>query len=182
MGRPGSGKGVQSELLNKHLGYKIFSTGSRVREISKADTPLGHKVAEVSNAGLLTPFWFASYLFEEAIFLLKTDEGIIFEGVGRKEEEAKLFTEINDWLGRDFRIIYLDVSENTAVERLKKRREIEHREDDKGDKLETRMESYTKYTIPALDYFKSMGKVIEVDGEPSEEIISENIMQKISTL
>jgi adenylate kinase len=180
MGRPGAGKGVQSELLSKKLDCSIFSTGGRVRHIAKQPTALGKKIAEISNAGGLTPFWFASFLFEEALFTLSDDESMIFEGVGRKLPEAKLFAEINSWLGRDFRIINLEASEATVTERLKKRREKEGREDDAGDKLLTRFENFNLETAPSLEFFRSLGKVIDVDGEPLPDIVFAEVCKKLS--
>ncbi len=180
MGRPGAGKGVQSELLSKKLNCAIFSTGSKVRHIAKQPTALGKKIAEVSNAGGLTPFWFASFLFEEALFTLADDESMIFEGVGRKLPEAKLFAEINEWLGRDYKIINLNASEATVTKRLEKRRETSGREDDAGDKLIHRFENYNLETVPALEFFRSIGKVIDIDGEPLPEVVFTEVLSKLS--
>ncbi|MDB5254421.1 MAG: adenylate kinase [Parcubacteria group bacterium] len=179
MGRPGAGKGVQSEFLSKHTGFPIFSTGSEVRRIAAMDTLLGKKIAEVSNAGGLTPFWFASYLFEKSLFELKDNEGQIFEGVGRKVAEAQLFHDINTWIGRDYKVIYLDVSEKNVTDRLEKRRAIGGREDDKGDKLKNRFDHYDAETMPALEYFRSVGKVIEINGEPDPETVFKEVLEKI---
>ena len=51
MGKPGSGKGVQSELLAKETGFKVFSTGARLREMAKQNTSVGRKVKEVIESG-----------------------------------------------------------------------------------------------------------------------------------
>ncbi|MEX2010332.1 MAG: nucleoside monophosphate kinase [Parcubacteria group bacterium] len=179
MGRPGAGKGVQSELLSKVLGYPIFSTGVRVREFAAEPTLLGKKIKEVSEEGGLVPFWFASYLFEEALFRLKDEEGIIFEGVGRKEPEARLFTEVNDWMGRDFKVIYLDTLEETVIERLKKRRATSGRTDDEGHKLQNRFDHYNAETVPALYFFRSLGRVIDINGEQTPQEVHAEIMEKL---
>ena len=181
MGRPGAGKGVQSEMLAKKIGCTVFSTGARCRSLAKQSTALGKKVAETIHAGNLTPYWLASFLFEEALFALADDEQIIFEGVGRKLPEAKLFAEINTWLGRDFRIINLEASEETVTERLHKRREIEGREDDAGDKLATRFTNFNNETAPALEFFRSIGKVIDIDGEPLPDAVFASVLEKLAT-
>src|SRR3989344_3768759 len=124
MGRPGSGKGKQSELLALKLEYKVFSTGNRVREIARQDSSLGHRIKDISESGGLTPSWFASFLFEETLLGLADNEAIIFEGVGRKEPEARLFAEICEWLWRGFLVIFLGVFEETILQRLNKRRLI----------------------------------------------------------
>lgn len=179
MGRPGAGKGVQSELLSEKLGYPVFSTGNRVREISKEDHALAKKVNAVQSSGGLTPHWFASFLFQEALFAKNGEEGLIFEGVGRKEPEAKLFAEIHEWLESDFRVIYLDVSEETVISRLVKRGQTEGRADDVPEKIKVRLENFEKETRPALEFFRSIGKVIEIDGEPLPDEVHDSILQKI---
>ena len=180
MGRPGSGKGKQSELLAEKLKCRIFSTGNRVREVAQKDSSLGRKVKEVSESGGLVPSWLASYLFEEAYLALDDKEIIIFEGLGRKESEARLFNEISEWLGRDFVVIYLNVSEKTIFERLNKRLAIEGREDDKN--IQNRFDNFNTQTIPSLNFFRSINKVIEINGEPLPDVVFAEIWQKVSSL
>ncbi len=182
MGRPGSGKGVQSEMLAQKLGLPIFSTGNRVREVAKLDTDLGRKIREVSESGELTPFWFASYLFQEALFKLKDGEGIIFEGVGRKEPEARLFNEIEEWLGNEFRIFHLNVSEESARKRLMLRGEKEGRADDAPERIPVRFQKFQEETQAALNFFRSVGKVIEIDGEPLPDAVFAQVVAEIEKL
>ena len=143
---------------------------------------LGRKIAEISNSGQLTPFWFASYLFEEALFKLGDEEGMIFEGVGRKVEEAKLFHEIMSFLGRDYRIFNLETSEDTVSGRLKKRSLVSGREDDHGDKLVTRFKHFDEHTSSALKFFDEKGKVVHIDGEPLPEIVHASVMAELQKL
>ena len=179
MGLPGSGKGAQSALLAKKLGCPVFSTGNRVREIAKEDTILGHKVKEISDSGALTPAWFASFLFEEALFALKEGEQIIFEGVGRREDEARLFAEICQWLGHDFRVLFLDVKEESVIARIHKRRELENRKDDNDETIKNRLDNYLAHTLPAVNYFRSIGKVIEINGEPLQPEVFAQVCNKL---
>lgn len=182
MGRPGAGKGVQSALLSEKLGLPIFSTGDRVREIAKQDHNLGRKIKEVSESGGLTPFWFASFLFQEALFSRQSGTGMIFEGVGRKEPEARLFAEIHEWLGDDFRIFYLNASPETVTKRLLKRGEIEGRADDTLERIAVRLENYEKDTVAALNFFRSIDKVVDIDGEPLPDVVHEEVMHRIQEL
>src|SRR3989344_4101937 len=182
MGRPGCGKGRQATVLKEKTNFDIFSTGGRFREIASQKNDLGGRVGEIMNSGALMPNWFASFLFQEKIFSLNTDEGIIFEGVGRMEPEARLFSEIAFWLGRDFRVLHLNVSEATVKERISKRLKEEGRVDDDPLRLQTRFDEFEKHTLPAINYFRSIGKVIEIDGMPAPEKVFEEIWNKISSL
>lgn len=182
MGRPGCGKGMQAKMLSQKTSFDIFSTGGKLREVAEGSTKLAKKVKEVIDSGELMPSWFVVFLYQDALLKLGEEKGIIFEGVGRKEEEAKLFAQMCEWLNRDFRVIYLDVSENTVTDRLHKRQAEEGRADDDPYKLETRFRNYDEHTLPALNYFRSIGKVIEVDGEPLPEVVFGEIWSKISSL
>jgi adenylate kinase family enzyme len=53
IGAPGAGKGTQSRLLSEKYGYPQISTGDILREMARADTPLGRKVKETMAAGRL---------------------------------------------------------------------------------------------------------------------------------
>lgn len=177
MGRPGSGKGVQTEILAAKLGSKVFSTGKRLRDIAKEDSVLGRKVGKILDSGDLVPSWLASFLFGEVFLSLNNKEVIIFDGIGRQESEAKLFAEICDWLGRDFQVINLDVSEKTVTGRINKRHVVEDRTDD--DNIQDRFTKYNTQTMPALNFFRSIGKVIDIDGEPLPDIVAAEIQEKL---
>jgi len=179
MGRPGSGKGAQSKMLAEKLNCNIFSSGNRVRAIGKENSTLGRRVKEISDSGDLTPWWFASYLFEEVLFKLDDGEKIVFEGAARTEPEAHIFAEISEWLKRDFRVIYLNVSEDTIVKRLEKRSLIEGRADDRN--IQNRFDKYNIQTLPALEFFRSIGKAIDIDGEPLEDVVAAEVWGKIQT-
>lgn len=179
MGKPGAGKGVQSGLLSERLGLPIFSTGNRVREISKAPHSLGRKVKEVQEAGGLTPYWFASFLFQEALFALEEGQGIIFEGVGRKEPEARLFNEIHEWLKSDFLAFNLVVSDEEVTKRLIERGKREGRADDVPEKIAVRLENFYKETEPAIQFLRSVGRVIDINGEQTPEKVLEEVLAKV---
>lgn len=182
MGMPGSGKGKQSEILNQKTGFQIFSTGGEMRNIAKTDNVLGNKLKEITDSGELAPAWLAAYVFQHFLLSLPQDSGVIFEGVGRKEPEAKLFNEVCEWLARDFRVLHLNVSKETAITRLNKRRGIEGRLDDDPSILENRFKNFYLDTEPAINYFRSVGKVIEIDGEPLPDVVASEIDEKIKGL
>ena|SRR3989344_1974067 len=182
MGLPGSGKGKQSELLSAKTGYPICSTGAELRKLAAGGSALGKKVADIMATGGLNPSWLATYVFQKSILELPLDNGVIFEGVGRKKEEAQLFAEICEWLGRDFRIINLVVAEDTSRDRLNKRRDIESRADDHPDVLNERFKNYHASTSPALEYFRSIGKVIDINGEPLPDVVAAEIEEKLSKI
>lgn len=182
MGLPGAGKGKQSEMLNEKTGFKIFSTGGEMRKMAAEGGFFGEKLSKIINSGDLTPSWMASFVFQKNLFSLRETDGAIFEGVGRREPEAKLFNEVCEWLERDFRIINLVVSEETAQERLNKRLDIEGRKDDNPEILSERFKNYHESTAPALAYFRRVGKVVDIDGEPLPDEVFTQVWGEIQKL
>lgn len=183
MGRPGCGKGTQTKLLSEKLNAQVFSSGGRYRQIAGEDNFIGHKIKGIIDSGELTPSWFAAYLFTESILALPSLEtAIVYEGAGRKLEEAKRIDEILGWLTRPYAIIHLDVSEEEIRNRLMKRAELEGRQDDSEKSIEVRLKAYAQDTEPSIEFFRSLGKVVEINGAQSEEAVFAEIIEKISKL
>ena len=182
MGLPGSGKGKQAGLLSGKNGFIINDSGDEYRKIATGSNFVASKVKEILNSGGLQPAWFSSFLFQKSLLSLSPDDGIIFEGVGRRESEAHLFTEVCEWLDRDFRALYFKVSEATVAERLRKRQKIEGRQDDDPAVFQNRLKNFREHTVPAVEYFRSINKVIDINGEPLPDAVFAELWQKVSAL
>jgi adenylate kinase len=178
MGRPGSGKSVQARLLSEQTGFKVFSPGERYREVAKENTSIGRKVKALIDAGRLGPHWLSIYFFQDALFHLNDIEGIIFEGIGRKREEAEKFHEAMEWLSRDYIVFDIGVPETEVVERLNKRREKESRTDDDEEDIPVRIAEYDKHTASAIEFFTSVGKVVPINGDQTIEEVHREIVEK----
>ena len=179
-GRPGAGKSVQSKLLAEKTGYQRFSPGEKYRDIAAQETTFGKKIKEIIDGGHLGPSWLSMYLFQDAVLNIDDTEGIIFEGVGRKEDEAKAFHEVMEWLKRDYKVVYISVSEEEITKRLTLRRDTGSRGDDDPEDIPVRIKEYDTYTLPAIDFFKSVGKYIEINGMQSIENVQSDIVKSLN--
>ncbi|HEY4511120.1 MAG TPA: nucleoside monophosphate kinase [Candidatus Paceibacterota bacterium] len=182
MGRPGAGKGTQAKLLAEATGFDLFSSGEKTRSLATEDSVVGRKIKQMSEAGLLIPHWFASYLFEQVLLSREKEEGIIFDGMCRKLPEAALFEEVTAWLERSFRVIYLDVPEAEILSRLEMRLISQGRKDDSMDSLKRRLREFKEETEPALQYLRTHGHVIDVDGQGEPPLVFERIRAHIASL
>jgi adenylate kinase len=179
LGRPGCGKGTQASMLLQTLpGFSEFSMGDRFRAIAKEDTFLGRKVDDTINAGLLTPHWFAAYLFEDHILKLDPEVGVIYEGVARRPQEASDLHQVMEWLNRPYRVLHLDVPEAVIIERLHGR----GRADDKQKSIEVRLEEYRAHTEASLSFFRERGVVVEINGDQGPEDVHREIILKLDQL
>lgn len=177
IGKPGCGKGTQARLLSEKTGLQVVSSGSQFRTIAAEDTPVGRKVKAEIDVGILSPHWFAMYLYLKSLFTVRNDDGVIFDGFCRKVPEAELIVDSLKWLGRSFIVLDINVSDDSVRRRLVLRKDVEGRADDSA--VEERLKEYHEYTEPAIDIFRKAGTLIEINGEPSPEEIAEDIRKKL---
>ncbi len=173
IGKPGSGKGDQTHLLSEKTGWPIFASGDLFRAIAQEDTPVGRKVKEENDAGILQPYWFAMYLFLKTLFSIPDGSNAIFDGFSRKAPETELVIDAMKWLNRPFFVLYLRVSDGEIKKRIALRKEKDGRADDSF--VDKRLEEYREYTEPCIELFRKAGVLIEIDGEQTREVVAADI-------
>ena len=179
MGRPGSGKGTQAALLASKVGGSVYSSGARLREMAASGSFFGNKAKAVMSAGDLMPVWVSQYLFEEALLKLEPAQAIVFEGSCRIEEEARRFHEAATWLERAYVAVHIDVPEAVLRERLLKRAGIEGRADDSASALQERFDKFTELTLKSIEYFKSEGTLVTINGDQTPEQVQADILSAL---
>ena len=173
VGKPGCGNGTQAKLLADHTGWPIFGSGKLFRDLEHEDTPVGRKLKKENDAGLLSPHWFAMYLYLKSLFSIPAGQSAIFDGFNRKIPEAELIISSLGWLERSFSIVYVQVSDEVVRERLLGRSKTSGRQDDHA--IDERMKEYYEHTAPAIELFRDAGALIEVDGEQAPEKIAADV-------
>lgn len=183
LGRPGSGKGTQTELLAKRLGWKTLSSGNIFRALRDGDSKLSEKVRAMYDSGIIFPHWFPAYLFQNAVLYMDPEEGLICEGFSRAVDEAVLFDEVLKFLGRDYIVFNLGVSEEEAMRRQLERNKVDARTDSNTpEKIQIRFNEYTAKTEPVLAFFKEKGTLVEIDGEQTPEEIAKVLYERLEGL
>lgn len=176
VGKPASGKETQGRLLAKKLGYELFSTGMKFREIIASNSQLGNRIKADYEKGLLMPAWVADFMFEDFVFNLPPEKGAVFEGSGRDKQQAETIEKVCGWFGRSYTVFNLLVSNETVIERSLSRSR------DKADTLDavkTRLLEYERSTAQAIDYFKDLGKCVDIDGEKPVDEIQSDVMAAV---
>lgn len=177
MGKPGCGKGTQAKLLAEYTGWPVFGSGAQFRAISEEDTLVGRKVRSEIDAGILSPPWFAMYLYQKALFSIPENQSAIFDGFNRKVPEAELVVASLKWLGRPFQVIDIIISDEEAIRRIDIRKQELNRADDAF--VPERLKEYNKYTKDAIEIFRTEGVLIEIDGERSREAIAQDVRKAL---
>lgn len=180
MGRPGSGKGTQGKLLAKRLGCDIYSSGNRLREMARGQGFVAQKVKNVIEKGELLPAWFSSHMFVEVLLGIGHEDNIVFEGACRRLHEAVAFDETVHWLERPYTAVFLNISDAEVERRISERRAIEGRADDASDTVDHRLVEYTEHTAHAIEFFRSKGVLVEVDGEHPIEEVHQKVLEALN--
>jgi adenylate kinase len=171
IGIQGSGKSTQGNLLSEKLKIPYLSTGHIFREMAKEKTPEGRYIKETINAGILIPNEKTNQIVNEYISRPEYKSGYILDGFPRTVHQAQNFEENIDF------VIYLKVSDKEALWRISGR--DEERDDETLKAIRKRIELFHEHTKPVLDFYKSKGLLIEIDGEQTIEEIYKELLEKL---
>ncbi len=177
-GPPGAGKGTQAGLIAEKYHLAHLSSGDILRaELSHGE--LGAKIKAFQDAGELVPDSLVIAMMEKAI-LDTRNGGFILDGFPRTIEQSKAldgFLEVNGM--KLNAILNLELSEAEATERVLTRGKTSGRSDDNAETAKARFTVYHNQTAPILEHYKAQGKVINIDGRPSIEEVSQTIFNEL---
>ena len=182
VGRPGSGKGTQAKLLADKIGAPVFSTGGEFRALAAGGSYLGKRLKGAMEGGELLPHWLASFTFQKVLFHLEPQDKIVFEGACRTAPEAALFEEMAQWLPRPYKAVHLRISEEEAWKRLLERAGREHRAYDDQTAIRKRFEEYKIKNEAVIEHFRSVGTLVEVNGEQPIESTHQDVLKALNLL
>ena len=121
-GPPGAGKGTQAQLLTERLNISHISSGDLFRHHLQAGTPLGLKVADYMNRGVLVPDELTIDIALEKVMSLSAEEGFILDGFPRNRLQAKALEDALQARARDLdKVVYINVPEDELLRRLQGR-------------------------------------------------------------
>lgn len=172
MGKIASGKGTQAQAILGNFGGSLYSNGDKVREVATHPSPFGRKMKSMYESGLLMPEWVASYWMTHALVSQFEEGRVVFEAVAKKPNEAELFHEIHQFVERTYIVFNLVISDDEVRRRSAARaRDVV----DSGKSVEKRLEEYHTYTERSIEFFRTQGTLIEVDGTLPPAGVTEQI-------
>lgn len=165
-GAPGSGKGTQSELIAERYHLVHLSTGDMLRD----EIARGTKIGQYADALISKGNFVSDELIVEMI-TAKIEEhkdscsGFIFDGFPRTVAQARaLDNMLAVYNERLTLMLDLRVDESLLVDRLLKRGAQSHRADDNLDVIKKRIQIYHEKTMPVIEFYKSNGRYIAIEG------------------
>lgn len=198
-GPPGAGKGTQAKELIEKFSIPQISTGDILRAAIANKTPLGLEAKKLMDAGNLVSDDIVNGLVAERLKEKDTEKGFILDGYPRTVEQAKALDVILEKQEKEIeKVIALIVEDDEILKRITGRRvskktgkiyhviynppvdenpeDLEQRADDTEEVVLNRLKQYKAQTAPVLDYYKSKGKVAEIQGERESKYITEEIV------
>jgi len=203
----GSGKGTQGKILADRYDLNVFDMGSQLRRIISSGIPLGEKIKEIVNRGDLVDDDTIMQVVENFIQNLSSpDQSLLFDGIPRTLQQSEKLLSILKAHDRNAFAVLINISEDEAVNRLTQRRicpqcktiypafykndvcendqaTLVARQDDTNlDSIKRRIENYKNETIPVIDNFYKIDRLIKVDGEQDIVKVTEEAIEKAAYL
>ncbi len=178
LGPPGSGKGTQSSLLAKALGYPRIVIGDLRREFIKGTSPEAIEDKARYDKGIPGPDELIAKLLRSAINNIQDSEGFVLDTFPLSMGQVKVLDEIIKELNVSFvRVMFLNADKNEVLKRIMERGE--GRSDDKPEIVTERFDNYERLNAPIKDYYRSKGLLVEVNGEQPIEKVHKEILEKL---
>jgi len=185
IGPSGCGKSTQAKLIAEKYGLTHLSTGQLFRNEIASASEIGLKAKEYIDRGEFVPDSILIPLVEQNLEKLNNSNFII-DGTPRRVNQG---VEIHNYLKEKSSdislLIHLDVTFEEIMSRRQKRGDEFQdlsRSDNTPEAIAGRQKSYDETINPIKDYFKSVDKLFEVDGNRPIEAIFIDICQKINSL
>lgn len=200
VGPPASGKGTQAKILVERLGVPQISTGDMLRAARAAGTPLGREAEKFMTAGKLVPDEVVIGLVGERLREPDTEKGFILDGFPRTVPQAEALDRLLGGLGQALdHVVQIDVPRALLVERATLRRTdvrtgqiyhlkynpppsdavLEHRDDDREDKVATRLDQYEAMTAALLPYYEKRSLLRRIDGTGSPKEVTKRLIEAL---
>jgi len=183
LGPPGVGKGTQAARLIEAITGEHISTGDLLRAARRDGTELGKRAQGFMDAGELVPDALILDLVRDHLASLPSEASLLFDGFPRTIPQADGLDSVLSEGGRQVdRVVLLEASDETLVERLSGRRScmdcgaifnvhlkasqidgvcddcsgpLIHRIDDEPDTVLHRLKVYQEQTSPLVAHYES---------------------------
>ncbi|KAF8633733.1 hypothetical protein AX17_004389 [Amanita inopinata Kibby_2008] len=182
LGGPGSGKGTQSSRLVKDFDFCHLSAGDLLRaEQNREGSQYGTLIQTCIREGSIVPMEVTIKLLQNAMLAVLQENRpgdawlaghgrFLIDGFPRKMDQALGFEQ---QVCISSLVIYYAVTEEVMLNRLIERGKTSGREDDNADSIKKRFRTYENDTMPVIEYYKTQGKLVEIDGSASIEEVHE---------
>jgi adenylate kinase len=180
LGAPGSGKGTQGVVLAEHFGVPHVSSGELLRAHTASGSELGRRVAGCIARGELVPDELVLAVVGDALTGAVQAGGYVLDGIPRTLAQAERAYELAKPAGLVAdAVIYLEVPDEVARERLAGRAETDRADDADPAVIERRLQIFHAETRPLLNFYRERGILIQIDAVQSVRAVSKAIFDAL---
>jgi adenylate kinase len=180
IGAPGCGKGTQGAILSERTALPKVATGELLRAAVGDGTPLGRRAKPYMDEGLLVPDEIILGLIEEVLEEREASDGIVMDGFPRTVPQAEAIDRLLNARGAKVDdVLYFTVPKEELIRRLLGRASREGRSDDTEEAIQRRLQVYAEQTEPLISYYRSRGKLTEIQGVGSIEDIARSVWEAL---
>jgi adenylate kinase len=176
LGPQGSGKGTQAARISADHGIPHVSTGEMFRAAIAEGTELGRQVEPILASGDLVPDELTVALIRERLSRPDAADGFVLDGFPRNLAQAEELDEMLAEIDRSLdAVLFFDIPDQLALERIAARAAAEGRRDDQADAIARRLAIYHDHTEPVVERYRATGKLVPLHaarsiGEVAAEI------------
>jgi adenylate kinase len=206
LGKPGAGKGTQAALLSAHYGVEHLSTGDVFRAAVAQGTSTGLEVKRYMDTGELVPDEIVIRVVDEHFAAGgPLENGFILDGFPRTLVQAEELEHVLSDHPLDL-VLDIEVPTEVILDRIAGRRvctscgatyhvnhrpgvdwtcdvcggHVVQRDDDTEDAVARRLEVYDRQTVPIIDFYEKLGKLVVVDGVGGGDDVQERLVKEIN--
>lgn len=170
LGPQGSGKSTQAKMLADHFNVPYIEMGQLLRDKQNDNDEDAKVIKKAMETGsLVSDNKITIRTLNQRLSTPDCTNGFVLDGYPRNDEQIKSLPEGID------RAIYINIPDEEAVRRLSQR----GRADDRPEIIQKRLDVYHQETEPLLSHFRDMGILVEIDGKPSVEEVSSQVIKTI---
>ena len=198
-GKPGAGKGTLIEKITKLSNWLVVSTGAALRKAVSDQSEIGIQAKSYMDQGKLVPDEVVVECIKNVLNSIQSEndnaDGIILDGFPRNVTQVEAMVKLGI---KPTKVLVLDVSDETVIERLSARVECEkckapfsllknamhpkkegicdycgsnliQRSDDKPETVKARLTEYAAKTAPVLEELKKLEIPISYTSSDADE-------------
>lgn len=175
LGPQGSGKGTQATRISSDYGIPHVATGDMFRAAIGAGSELGRTVEGILARGDLVPDELTVALIRERLAQADAAAGFVLDGFPRNASQADALDTMLREEGRTLdAILFFQLDDATATERMLGRAREEGRADDTPEVIARRLELYHEQTAPVVERYRATGKLVPLHAErPIDAVYAE---------
>ncbi len=180
LGPQGAGKGTQAKRVAAEYGIPHVSTGDMFRAAIAGQTEIGRQVEPILAAGELVPDELTVAMIRERLGEPDAGKGFVLDGFPRNEPQGDALDEMLGDIDRELdAILFFDLPDDVATERMLGRAGEEGRIDDTPDAIARRLELYHSETEPVVEHYRVTGKLVPLHAERTADEVWVEIQEAL---